>query len=75
MTMARPTPLAGDRIQLLDEVAGALAPQDDWEAALRVVAGCAVPRFADLVLLVVQGGSGIRLEVAHRDPEQNTYVA
>ena len=75
MTMARPTPLAGDRIQLLDEVAGALAPQEDWEAALRVVAGCAVPRFADLVLLVVQGGSGIRLEVAHRDPEQNTYVA
>jgi two-component system, cell cycle sensor histidine kinase and response regulator CckA len=75
LTLARPTPLAGDRIQLLDEVAGALAPQDDWETALRVVAGCAVPRFADLVLLVVQGGSGIRLEVAHRDPEQNTYVA
>ena len=62
-------------MQLLDEVAFALTRQDDFETALRVVAACAVPRFADLVLLVVQGEGQDGLEVAHRDPEQNTYVA
>lgn len=62
-------------MQLLDEVAGALTRQDDFETALRVVAGCAVPRFADLVILVVQREGKDWLEVADRDPKQNTHVA
>jgi two-component system, cell cycle sensor histidine kinase and response regulator CckA len=75
VALARHTHLGRDRMQLLDEVAGALTRQKDFETALRTVAGCAVPRFADTVVLVLQLAGEDRLEVAHRDPEQNTQTA
>jgi hypothetical protein len=75
VTLARHAHLGGDRMQLLEEIAGALTRQDDFEAALRVVAGCSVPRFADLVTVVVQREGEDRLEVAHRDPEQQARAA
>jgi two-component system, cell cycle sensor histidine kinase and response regulator CckA len=62
-------------MQLLEEVACALAGQEDFEATLRAAAACTVPRFADMAILVLQRDGEDRLEVAHRDPEQNTYVA
>ena len=76
MTQDWQAPLGEERVQLLEEVAKALSHATDFESTVRAGARCAVPGFANLVIVLVKrDGMEDWLEVIHSDPDEETRIA
>jgi two-component system cell cycle sensor histidine kinase/response regulator CckA len=69
------SPLGDERGRLLDDLARDLNAAGDFESIVRIGARCAVPRFADLVVLVLtRDHTEEWLQLAHSDPVAEVQI-
>jgi PAS domain S-box-containing protein len=70
VTMETDTPFGEERVHLVEETSRALQEAVELDSVLRVALESVVPTLADLAVLVLdETPGGLRLEVAHAQPE------